>query len=326
MARQDNKALPKSSAKTLSKLTLLDRLTSIDRSEECRKRILNMENNFRRKIDAHIASRLQNNAKFKTFKTNPYVLLIHAKQRGYSKVSDLESDLLPAKQFSSMETSVGKMVEEVVLPVYGWECVASKMHTKNSTLDGKNLDGDTLRLVTLKSGPSCLNDSISKQMADDILNNYQEWANDAGVSKIDFSYGVLYGTQKTSNKKDWHILKNIDKKRPDIMTVTPEHRWNCQFVDNNITVNVTVRVGLDWWEHLGGELCFMEIFSALIRACIIPGEMDATDYEYTLSDINSIVSTASIPKDYNVSILQRSQIPWLFLMAKHFCDRIIDAP
>ncbi|MDY6803231.1 MAG: hypothetical protein SXA11_05420 [Cyanobacteriota bacterium] len=42
--------------------------------------------------------------------------------------------------------------------------------------------------------------------------------------------------------------------------------------------------------------------------------------------MNSIVSTALISEDYNVSILQRSQIPWLFLMAKHFCDEIIDAP
>jgi hypothetical protein len=84
-----------------------------------------MENDFRRKIDTHIASLPQKNLTLKMFNTNPYVLLMHAKQRGYSRVSDLESDLLPAKQFSSMETSAGKMVEKVVLPVYGWELIAS---------------------------------------------------------------------------------------------------------------------------------------------------------------------------------------------------------
>src|SRR5690606_25962070 len=100
------------------------------------------------------------------FNTSPFVLLIHARQRQYSKVSELERDILPAKQFSSMETSAGRMVEEVVLPVYGWQCVLSQMHTSYSAIDGKCVTPTTLCAATLKSGPRCLNDEMSENLAD----------------------------------------------------------------------------------------------------------------------------------------------------------------
>ena len=58
----------------------------------------------------------------------------------------------------------------------------------------------------------CLNDEMSENIADAILMNFETWATTAGVNKIDFTYGVLYGTQKQSNKKDWHILRNIKEK------------------------------------------------------------------------------------------------------------------
>jgi hypothetical protein len=62
------------------------------------------------------------------------------------------------------------MVEEVALPVYGWECVASEMHSTNSMLDGKQLGSDPYKLATLKSGPRCLNDEMSENFADNIIN------------------------------------------------------------------------------------------------------------------------------------------------------------
>ncbi|MHB1015482.1 MAG: PmeII family type II restriction endonuclease, partial [Desulfurivibrionaceae bacterium] len=248
----------------------MSQLQAIDALPESRDRVLLMENHFRRKIDLHVASLPGGDAVFKKFNTNPYVLLIHARQRNYSKISEIEKDILPAKQFSSMETSAGRMVEEVVLPAYGWTCVASEMHTRNSALDGKKAEANVLRLATLKSGPRCLNDEMSENFADAILNHFGGWATDAGVNEIDFTYGVLYGTQKLSNKKDWHILRNIKEKSPGNILIDPCQRWDCAFHDQNIKVSVTVRIGLDWWWHLGGEYCFIEVFTALIRACINP--------------------------------------------------------
>lgn len=323
MAR-GHKGLPKATVKRLSRHYLLEQLQTIDSSAKSRDRVLSMENQFRRKIDSHITSLPEGDALFEKFNTSPYVLLIHARQKNYTKISEIENDILPAKQFSSMETSAGRMVEEVALPAYGWKCVASEMHTSNSALDGKKSEKSLLRLATLKSGPRCLNDEMSENFADAIVNNYKSWAKESGKTKIDFTYGVLYGTQKISNKKDWHILRNIKEKKPSAITIDPANRWNCAFRAGGISVEVTVRIGLDWWEHLGGPTCFAEVFTALIRACINPGTSDSNMHTYVISDLSQIVSTTSVSNDYNVSLLQRSQIPWLFLMARHFCDELAE--
>lgn len=321
---RNHAGLPRATQTAMSKQELLGQLLVIDGTRENRERVLALETSFRRKVDAHVASLPASDSALEKFNTSPFVLLIHARHRSYTKVSDLERDILPAKQFSSMETSAGRMVEEVVLPAYGWECVASEMHTPNSALDGKKLNGDRLLLATLKSGPRCLNDEMSENFADAILNNYQAWAAEAGVTHIDFTYGVLYGTTKLSNKKDWHILRNVKEKKPAAITVDPANRWDCAFAANGVDVTVTVRVGLDWWNHLGGEYCFVEVMTALIRACISPGVADARNFEYAISDMNGIVSTNCVRETYNVSLLQQSQLPWLFLMARHFCDVLRD--
>lgn len=192
--------LPRAVKRTLSRQRLLGQLQQIDNDQERRTRVLRLENSFREKIETHISALPTQDAIFQKFNTSPYVLLIHARQRGYSKVSELEADILPAKQFSSMETSAGRMVEEVVLPEYGWESVASEMHTSNSALDGKRLDPEVYHLATLKSGPRCLNDEMSENFADAIIGNYSFWSNESGRNRIDFTYGVLYGTEKLSNK------------------------------------------------------------------------------------------------------------------------------
>lgn len=323
MAR-GHKGLPKATAKELSKRQLLEQLQAIDSSDESRNRVLSMENQFRRKIDSHITSLPDGDSLFQKFNTSPYVLLIHARQKKYTKISEIESDILPAKQFSSMETSAGRMVEEVALPTYGWTCIASEMHTSNSALDGKKIEKSLLRLATLKSGPRCLNDEMSENFADAIINHSKAWASESKKKKIDFTYGVLYGTQKISNKKDWHILRNIKEKNPKAITIDPADQWNCSFEEGGVSINVTIRIGLDWWEHLGGQNCFAEVFTALIRACISPGASDRKTHSYVISDLGKIVSMSSVSDEYNVSLLQRSQIPWLFLMARHFCDELTE--
>ena len=323
MARRHH-GLPRPVARRLCKNDLLRQLSTVDDCNESRQRVLAMENQFRHRIDSHITSLPEGDAQFQKFNTNPYVLLIHARNRSYTRISEIENDILPAKQFSSMETSAGRMVEEIALPAYGWECVTSGMHTINSAIDGRKVEPGTLRLATLKSGPRCLNDEMSENFADAILRHYRTWSNEAARTRLDFTYGVLYGTPKTSNKKDWHILRNIRDKRADSITIDPADRWSCAFHKDGISVDVTIRIGLDWWEHLGGANCLIEVFTALIRACIPPGDPDPSNHRYLIADLHDIVSNTMVGQGYNVSLLQRSQIPWLFLIARHFCDELTE--
>lgn len=324
MARR-HQGLPRATSTVIGKRQLLDVLRRIDSDRAGTQRVLAMETEFRRRITGHIQSLPAEDSDFQTFCTNPFVLLIHSLQHGYVMIQEIERDILPAKQFSSMETSAGRMVEAVALPVYGWEIVESEMHTPNSALDGKHVAGDTLQVATLKSGPRCLNDGMSADLADAVVNHGTHWASNARVHRLDFSYGVLYGTKRQSNKKDWHILRNIREKLPaHSMLVQPDNRWDCAFSKNAVVVNVAVRVGLDWWAYLGGPTCFVELSTALIRACIRPVDVNAGQRQYTISDLSDIVSIGCVPHDFNVSVLQRSQLEWLFFVARHFCDEITD--
>lgn len=247
--------------------------------------------------------------------------MIYTHRNAYTRVSQIEGDILPAKLFSSMETSAGRMIEEILLPTFGWECVLSGMHTPNSSLDGRKLEGEVLKVATLKSGPRCLNDEMSENFADAIISHGQAWATEAGVKEIDFTYGVLYGTQKQSNKKDWHILRNLAEKLPEsCFQEPPHHSWQCKFTHQDIRTTATIRVGKNWWDFLGGDSCLVELCAALIRACVRPCEVDADEHVYTISDLATIVSTRRVPESFNSALLQRSQIPWLFFLARHFCD------
>lgn len=128
--------LPKPDSTVIGKQLLLNDLKAIDASADARNRVLSMETEFRSKIRAHIDSLPARNAAFAKFNTSPFVLLFYSLQHGYRYVQELEQAILPAKVFSSMETSAGRMVEEVVLPKYGWQIVPSAMHSANSALDG----------------------------------------------------------------------------------------------------------------------------------------------------------------------------------------------
>jgi len=322
--------LPRPPKKIIRKIDLLKQVCAIDADKNAKQRVLVMESDFRQRIKSHVKSLPPETSKFQKFSTNPFVLMIHCMNKGYTSIDQIEADLLPAKLFSSMETSAGKMVELVVLPVYGWstESVMSGMHSMNSALDGRKIEGNLVRLATLKSGPRCLNDEMSENFADAIIANAEAWAAEANVQYVDFTYGVLYGTKKQSNKKDWHILRKLREKLPaDSMTIQPDKRWDCSFEMGDIKITVAVRIGVDWWSHLANdESCFVELCVALIRACVLPSTSNSSRDDYTISDLRDIVSTRGMPDSFNVAILQRSQIEWLFFLARHFADELEDLP
>lgn len=309
----------------LTKRGILNELAMVDTNVPSCERILRLEEGFRERIRSHIASLPIANAKLADFNTSPFVLMIYTRSKSYTRLSQLEGDILPAKLFSSMETSAGRMIEDVALPVYGWQGVPSGMHTANSALDGKQVSNGLLKAATLKSGPRCLNDEMSENFADNVIEHGSTWLASNGATQLDFTYGVLYGTKKQSNKKDWHILRNIAQKLPPgQVTLAPRQIWHCEFVLSERQASATVRVGKDWWDYLGGPLCLTELCVALIRACVSLGQMDAEDTRYHISDLGGILAW---PQQYPrrlFRILQESQLPWLFFLMRHFCDELQD--
>ena len=317
--------LPKNvPALLLRKADIFDSLKKIDNAEKARDRILAMENDFREKIGPHIGGLPNSSSEFAKFHTNPFVLMYYSHQKGYSRVAQIEQDLVPAKVFSSMETSAGNMVEQVVLPVYGWEVVHSAMQSHESLLDGRKVDQPDGKFVgvTLKSGPRTLNDDMAKNIGNEVVDLASSWVVGSSATEVDFTYGVLYGTKKQSNKKDWHILRNIDESRSSKSTLNNSHKgaWSIGYLDGPLSISATVRIGIEWWEYLGGKDTWIEVCCALIRSCVIPVNGPQTTATYTISDLAGILDLSDIASGYNVSILQNSQLEWLLFLARHFCD------
>ncbi len=95
----------------------MKQLSAVDVDKASTKRVLAMEVDFRKRMKQHVESLPSSFAVFSKFNTNPFVLMIHSLNKGYRHIGEIEDDILPAKVFSSMETSAGRMVESVVLPI-----------------------------------------------------------------------------------------------------------------------------------------------------------------------------------------------------------------
>ena len=316
--------LPAPKPLLLEKAHIFERLKALDQDSSAHQRILRMEQDFRARIDSHLTRLPAGNASFQKFNTNPFVLMFYSKQQQYGQVAEIERDLVPAKVFSSMETSAGRMIEEVVLPVYGWRDVASAMQSHESLLDGEKATQTPDRFVgaTLKSGPRTLNDHMSMDIANDLVRLAPSWALSHGAQNVDFTYGVLFGTKKQSNKKDWHVLRNIDELRPPKSVVLQSHRkgWAIVYKDGPLTVSATVRVGIEWWDYLGGTDMWLELCCALIRACVVPVATPQGGARHLISDLDSVLDMSDLPAAYNVAILQRSQLEWILFLARHLAD------
>ena len=270
----------------LSKKDIFDSLKRIDEDPRARNRILSMESAFRARVATLIEGLPQASAEFAQFHTNPFVLMFYSRQQSYSRVAQIERDLVGAKVFSSMETSGGSMIEEVVLPIYGWEAGPSTMQSHESLLDGQKTDQTGGRFVgaTLKSGPRTLNDDIAKNIGTELVARAPSWALDHEVKEVDFTYGVLYGTKKQSNKKDSHILRYIDEAKPSSAKVIASHKggWASSYADGPLTVSATVAgwyrvVGVSGWgEHLDGGLLRADPVLYRSRACT-PGRVKLHD-------------------------------------------------
>ena len=313
----------------LRKRDIFASLARIDNDAEAKTRILAMESEFHSKIGCHLKGLPSASSQFSKFHTNPFVLMFYSKQKFYSHVKQIEQDLVPAKVFSSMETSAGNMVQDVVLPIYGWQVVHSPMHSHESLLDGRKPDHTSTTFVgaTLKSGPRTLNDDMARNIGNELVDHAPSWAVKYSVQKIDFTYGVLYGTRKQSNKKDWHILRNIDEFRSPKSQLSTSHKgsWSIGYSDGPLSVDASVRIGIEWWKYLGGPDTWVELCCALIRSCIAPDTAVHGAPTHIISDMPAILDMTEIDPKCNVSILQKSQFEWLLFLARHFSDGFVAA-
>ena len=320
--------MPKPLARHLTKASLLTRLQAIDNDAAARARVLQIETGLAERLNT-LEVNLASREKFKELGTSPLVLLAHAKMAGLSHVAQLEGDLLMAKRFSSIETSIGRMVEDVTLPVYEWRTVPSGMQSVYSVVDGERVESGVVRFLTLKSGYNTLNDASGHSIAQEVVKHYEGWAADKGVEKVIFTFATLYGTANLSNKKDWHILRNVHEelsRRGATVVTAPESAWTSEYRTQDLTLVVDVKHGSAYWEYLGQALgadAFVEFAVAFVRASVrVASDLPIAQQQILLNDLADIANVTHVPAAYNVSLLQRSQLAWLFMFASYYCDKL----
>ena len=163
---------------------------------------------------------------------------------------------------------------------------------------------------------------MAQNIGRDVSKNVAAWARKHNTDTVDFTYGVLYGTKSISNKKDWHVLRSIAESLPVSVEIVDTHKqsWKIRYRLDGLDVSAAVRIGIDWWTYLGDKNTWLELCIALIRACVAPAGLREDEPVYTISDLGSILDLSSKPKDFNISLIQESQLEWLLFIARHFCD------
>lgn len=246
------------------------------------------------------------------YRSNPYVLLTSAKVMDLEDSQRFADFLFNNKLYMGLETSFGKSIEAAFVSPYPldpettqkWADPPEKA-AEFKTYDGLSREDKAKRrtesvwrevdkscvvghrryMVSIKSGPNCINDSQVQAMTRAIIDNHKRWMAATqqtypGVRELDIVVGITYGTDRTTNNKENQILvKLLDhgfreedrQQQPGIL------------IDKETgTIRVYRRIGKDFWSMIGNPanptstaFTFLEVLLSLSKALSqVMGEAD----------------------------------------------------
>jgi hypothetical protein len=236
------------------------------------------------------------------YRTNPYVLLTSASVMQLVDPNKFASFLFNNKLYMGLETSFGKSIESVLVTPYPvrtsgdskWKDAPEKVAESKALAEleqeekaQKRLDsvwreidkscvmGSRRYLVSIKSGPSCINDTQVTGMTEAIARQYKTWmkqtkATYPNVTELDLIIGITYGTDRTTNNKENQILVKLlqrgfeeedREKKPGVLIDAATH-----------SIRVYRRIGIDFWSLIGhpaapgnGSFVYLEVLLALAK-------------------------------------------------------------
>jgi len=234
------------------------------------------------------------------YRANPYVLLTSASIMHLSDPQAFADFLFNNKLYMGLETSFGKSIEAAFVSHYPvatqakWEDAQEKL-AEFAGLQGLSAEQkarervssvwreidkscviDNRRyLVSIKSGPNCINDTQVAGMVTAIANNYRSWLqhtreNYPNVKELDIAIGLTYGTDLTTNNKENQILAKLQEHG---FTEEDRERKPGVLIDGTGEVRVYRRIGQEFWSFIGDPVnppnagyVFLEVLLALARA------------------------------------------------------------
>jgi hypothetical protein len=238
------------------------------------------------------------------YRTSPYVLLTSANVMRLTDPRAFAKFLFDSKLYAGLETSFGKSIEAAFVghyPIGGseaerWGDPAEKLaefaalkaakltreekaRRRTSSawreIDKSVVVGRRRYLITIKSGPNCINDTQVTGMVAAIREHSATWLNETkktypGVTGLDVVIGLTYGTDLTTNNKENQILAKLQD-----FGFREEGRTHRPGVLVNASGDLRVYrcIGQDFWSFIGSpqqpstaSFVFMEVLLALAKA------------------------------------------------------------
>lgn len=253
-------------------------------------------------LSTNLPAVLNSRRSLSAYRMNPYVLMTSASTMKLDAAGPLARFLFDTKFYMSLETSFGKSIETQVVGVYPFgaapadrwgspvEKVAESMALASLSNEDKALqrtesvwreidqscvDGDRRYLVSIKSGPSTINDSQVAAMYAALSGHWRRWRDATGttypdVKVLDIVIGLTYGTDRTTNNKENQILVKLQ--RDGFVERDPEGEPGVLYDPYDGRVRVYRRVGRDFWALIGSPsspedapFAFLEVLLGLAR-------------------------------------------------------------
>lgn len=243
-------------------------------------------------------------------------------------MAELDQSLAAAKIFSSLETSAGRIVEDVIPQLYGWEQVDSPAHTAKSEIDSVRVVGDHLELAALKSGPSCINDSMVQQISSAIGKHSSSWLDEWKCHSMTYIVGMNYSTAKNSNKKDWRIVYEAQSKlvnegwaisRSCYDEESRLAKASCELARDGQTIIVIALQGARFWERIAGcQEAVLDISWALSE---LMGFSQTLDSSVKLTT-DELAPLRDFSTEFSNEHAQQARFLSFMIMVRHFYDEL----
>lgn len=252
-------------------------------------------------ISVNLLGSIKKRGDLSKYRTNPYVFMASALAMRLTEPDRLSEFVFNNKLYAGLETSFGKSIEKLFVSQYPigspetgrWmdapekvaeagglkglkreEKARRRVNSVWREIDKSCVVGNRRYLVSIKSGPNCINDTQVQGMTDAIASRHGTWLADSRttypeVTGLDVVIGITYGTDKTTNNKENQILAKLLEHG-----FSEEDRRNKPGVlfDESGTVRVYRRIGQDFWSFIGNPVepqkasfIFLETLLAVVK-------------------------------------------------------------
>lgn len=237
------------------------------------------------------------------YRATPYVLMTSASIMGLSDLDRFAKFLVDNKLYMGLETFFGKSIESRVVGLYPagdeveqrWadppEKVAEsrglvglsneeKARVRNNSvwreIDKACVIGTHRFMTSIKSGPSCINDTQVGGMTSAIAAQYRAWLSTTKaayphVTGVDLIIGLTYGTDSTTNNKENAILAKLMEH--GFVEEDQENAPGVLIDSETRSFRVYRRVGRDFWSMIGrpdrpetARSTYLEVLLGLAKA------------------------------------------------------------